>query len=289
LSRPVGTSHGDGRMQITAVWRYPVKSMLGERLARARVDGGGLESDRGLAVIDRTTGLVATAKHPRLWRRLLGYSARADDGRVLVTSPEGWTLEARDPGLADRLSDELGRAVRVSGQRPPGAAVERPDPEDVLDHGVDAAVPAASLEIGQGTPGETFVDYAPVHVITTATLDELGTDHRRYRPNLVLETPPGTRPFVEDEWMGRELHLGAAGGGDLTLRVVLPTPRCAVPTLEHGALPRAPHAVRALMTAHRVDVPGFGVLPCAGAYAQVIRGGVVHVGDAVTVREDDAT
>jgi uncharacterized protein YcbX len=266
-------------MRITTLWRYPVKSMLGERLDEARVEAGGLALDRGLAVIDDATGLVATAKHPRLWRDLLRHSAEVRDGRVLITSPEGWTLDARAAAVDGKLSDRFGRAVRVSAERPEGATVERPDPEDVLDRGVEAVVPAATLEIGQGTPGETFVDYAPVHLITSATLDAIGAEQVRYRPNLVVRTPPGTPAYVENDWVGRELAVG-----EVVLRVVLPTPRCSVPTLEHGALPRAAHAVRTLMTANRVDVPGFGVLPCAGCYAEVVRGGVVRAGDEVIPR-----
>ncbi|MDN5857530.1 MAG: MOSC N-terminal beta barrel domain-containing protein [Pseudonocardia sp.] len=268
-------------MRITTMRRYPVKSMLGEQLDAATLAPAGLENDRGLALIDATTGLVATAKHPRLWRDLLKYSATAAGARVQITSPAGWTRDAADPGVDELLSAELGRPVRICAERPDAATVERPAPEDVLDHGVEAEVPAATLEIGQGSPGATFVDYAPVHLITTATLAEIGTEHLRYRPNLVIQTPPGTPAFVENDWMGREVHVGNGAGDGVVLRLILPTPRCSVPTLEHGPLPRAPHAVRTLMTSNRVDVPGFGVLPCAGAYAEVVRAGVAHVGDDV--------
>jgi uncharacterized protein YcbX len=271
-------------MRITTIWRYPVKSMLGEQVDAARVDAGGIAFDRTLAVVDRVTGAVASAKHPRLWRSLLRYSVHIDAGTVLITSPSGWTLDALGPDVAESLSTALGRPVGISSERGSGAIVERPSPEDVLEHGVDADVPAATLEIGQGSPGTTFVDYAPVHLITSATLDEVGVEHVRYRPNLVLETPPGTPAFVENSWVGRELHVSGAAGTTVVLRICLPTPRCAVPTLEHGTLPRAPHAVRALMAANRVDVPGFGVLPCAGCYAEVVEGGDLQVGATVTLR-----
>jgi uncharacterized protein len=267
-------------MRITAVRRYPVKSMLGEQVEQARLLPGGVEHDRGLALVDSATGLVATAKHPRLWRDLLRFSAAVTDDGVRIAAPAGWTAGATDPETDRLLSDALGRPVRVTADLPEGATVERPAPEDVLDHGVEAEVPAATLEIGQGTPGATFVDYAPVHLITTATLDRIGTEHVRYRPNIVITTPPGTPAFVENDWVGRELTIGRDG---VVLRVVLPTPRCAVPTLEHGTLPRAPHAVRTPMAANRVDVPGFGVLPCAGCYAEVVQPGTVHAGDPVAV------
>jgi uncharacterized protein YcbX len=126
-----------------------------------------------------------------------------------------------------------------------------------------------------GSAADTFVDYAPVHLITTATLERLGVDPVRYRPNLVIESD--TAPYAETSWVGRELTVG-----EVVLRVVLPTPRCSVPTLSHGDRPRAPEALRPLLTDNRVDVPGFGVLPCAGVYAEVVRGGTIRRGDTVT-------
>lgn len=60
--------------------------------------------------------------------------------------------------------------------------VGRPDPEDVIEAGDDADVPYRMLEIGQATPGTNFVDYAPVHLITTATLAGIGVEIIRYRP-----------------------------------------------------------------------------------------------------------
>jgi hypothetical protein len=154
--------------------------------------------------------------------------------------------------------------------------VERPDPEEVLAQGVEAEVEAPTLEISQGTAGDTFVDHSPVHLITTATLDHLGVEALRYRPNLVISAD--VAPFAENDWLGRELTVG-----EVVLRLTLPTPRCSVPTLEHGDLPRNPDALRPLLTGNRVEVPGFGVLPCAGAYAEVVRPGTVRRGDVVTL------
>jgi uncharacterized protein len=270
-------------VRVVSILRYPVKSMLGEQLEEVLLDATGLQFDRGLALVDQESRLVASAKHPRLWRNLLTYSAAIHDDRVLVTSEDGWTHDALDPLVERLLSAKLGRSVGMTAKRPAAATVERPDPEDVLSQGVEAAVPAAMLEIGQGTVGDNFVDYAPVHFVTTATLAEVSTEAVRYRPNLVVETPPGTQAFVENEWVGRELRVTGSNGERTVMRVSLPTPRCAVPTLEHGDLPRAPHAVRRLLDSNRVDVPGFGVLPCAGGYAEVVTGGVVHVGDSVTI------
>ncbi|MEJ2869139.1 MOSC N-terminal beta barrel domain-containing protein [Actinomycetospora sp. OC33-EN08] len=262
-------------MQVSTLTRYPVKSMLGQQVEQAAVGATGLEYDRRYGLIDAETGYVATAKHPRLWRRLLQYSSVHDGGSVRVIAPDGHERAVDDPALADELSADLGRAVTVADARPAGSSVERPDPEEVLAQGVEAEVEAPTLEISQGSEGDTFVDHSPIHLITTATLDHLGIEALRYRPNLVI-TSDDAEPFAENGWVGRELTVG-----DVVLRVVLPTPRCSVPTLEHGDLPRAPKAVTPLMRENRVEVPGFGVLPCAGAYAQVMRGGTLSVGDVL--------
>jgi uncharacterized protein len=250
-------------MRVGMLRRYPVKSMLGEEVA---------------ALVDVETGRVATAKHPRLWRALLQFSAADTAAGVRITLPDGRAVAADDPDVDALLSDVLGRPVRLVAQREEGAEVERPSPEDVLEHGVEAEVPFETLVIAQGAPGETFVDYAPVHAITTATLDRLGVEALRYRPNVVLTTPPGFPAFAENDWVGRELTVGT-----VRLRGSLPTPRCSVPTLAHGDLAREPGAVRPLLSDNRVDVPGFGVLPCAGVYLEVLAGGTVRTGDEATL------
>ena len=264
-------------MQVEAVWRYPVKSMLGERLAEGEVTEAGVTGDRCVAVVDEQTGTVASAKQPRLWRALLSASAELVDGAVQVQLPGQPVLSLDDPQAQDRLSTFLGRRVRTSSTPWPGAAIDRAEPEEVLQEGLDAEVDSPGLVLGEAVPDATFLDYAPLHLITTATLEHLGAEAARYRPNLVLRTPPGTAPYGETGWVGSILTVG-----DVVLRVTVPTPRCAVPVLAHGSLPPDPSALRRLVAENRVDVEGFGVLPCAGAYASVERGGRIATGAVVT-------
>lgn len=274
-------------MHVEAITRYPVKSMLGQPVEQVLVGPTGLADDRGWGLVDDETGRVATAKNPRRWRRLLQYSAVADDHGVVVTSPDGVHRRVEDPALVDELSRDLGRAVSVSSRRSDGAEVERSVPEEVLERGVDAEVSTPTLAIAAGSPGHTFVDHSPVHVIASATLHRLGVDPVRYRPNLVLACEG--EPFVENDWVGHELQVGDDEEG-VVLRIALPTPRCSVPTLEHGPLPRAPEAVRPLMSANLREIPELGAsLPCAGVYAEVVRPGTIRRGDRAVVRAATGT
>jgi uncharacterized protein len=256
---------------VVALRRYPLKSMLGEDVDAVAVTEEGVEGDRAAAVVDVATGMVASAKHPRLWRGLLEFCARWNNGTTQIQMPDGRTLQVDDADADEAISRALGRSVRLVTTRPEHATVGRPAPESVIEAGVDADVPYAHLEIGRGTPGTTFVDFAPIHLFTTSTLAEVGAELVRYRPNLVLDLP-GTTPYAENDWTGRELTVGS-----VVLRILGPTQRCAVPTLVHGDLPRRTDAVRTLMQHNRV--PGAGMQPCLGAYAEVVRAGGVAIGD----------
>jgi MOSC domain-containing protein len=266
----------DVQMHVGSLYRYPVKSMLGEAVDAIAVDEQGVENDRRLALIDQETGRVASAKQARLWRRLLTCSATVDSGRVSIRLPDGEQMSADADEVDARLSELLDRRVRLARSRPAGASVERADPEQVLEFGLDAVVDAPILELAEATPGTSFTDYAPVHVITTATLERIGTEVERYRPNLVIATPPGFPAYAENDWTGRTLVVG-----EVRLRGIGPTPRCVIPTLEHGSLTRDAGALRTPAAENRVPALDMGVLPCAGAYLEVVSGGTIRSGDRV--------
>ena len=263
-------------MHVESLHRYPVKSMLGETLTELFVDDRGAEGDRRFALIDEATGRIASAKQARLWRALLKCSASSVGGEVHIRLPEGTTMATDERDVDEVLSRLLARPVHLIDHRPEGASVERADPEQVLELGTDAEVDAPILEIGQATPGDSFTDLAPLHAITTATLERIGVEALRYRPNLVITTPAGYPAYAENDWAGRTLTVGKT-----RLRTLGATPRCVIPTLEHGPLPRAPHALRTPAAENRVEALGLGVLPCAGAYLEVLEVGIIHAGDPV--------
>jgi MOSC domain-containing protein len=274
---------------VTTLRRYPVKSMLGEDLEAGEVSAAGLAGDRRLAVVSRRTGKIASAKYPRLWRDMLTLSAEVMTGRgaaALITLPGGKAIASTDPGVDEVLSGLLNEPVTLTATPPPGASLDRAVPEAVLRDGIAAAVPATLIEIGAAAPPGTFVDFAPLHLITTATLEriaELSPSRRagleRYRPNIVIGT--GGSGFAENDWLGRELRIG----GDLVLRVIARTPRCAIPTLAHGRLPRDTEALRVVARHNRVSpLPDADPEPCAGVYAEVLQPGRISTGDPVRWR-----
>ena len=277
-TRPVPGDVLAAPMRVAHLRRYPVKSMLGESVSSLLVDECGADGDRRLALLDTATGHVASSKHARLWRGLLTCTASADGGRVTIGLPDGTRVAADEPGIDDLLSRLTGRAVRLIRERPEGATLERPDPEELLEFGLDAEVGGRTLKIAQATPGDSFTDEAPLHAITTATLEHIGVEALRYRPNLVIATPPGYPAYGENDWVGREVAVG-----DARLHVLTVTSRCVVPTLEHGRLPRAPHALRIPAAENQRATGGHGPQPSAGAYLEVLAAGLIRVGDLVSL------
>ncbi|MFI2645309.1 MOSC domain-containing protein [Streptomyces sp. NPDC018610] len=274
---------------VTALRRYPVKSMLGEALTSVDVTPDGLRGDRTHAVLDES-GAIGSAKHPRKWGRLLDCRSRsAGDGAVRVELPDGTHLMAGDPELDQRLTELTSRRVSVSAAAPQRARLERAVPE--YAGGVPDAVRATASVDGTGeritvggTAAGTFFDFGRIHLLTAGSLRRLKAVHpagdfdpRRFRPNLVVDTGDEAG-FAEDAWPGRRLRAGGA-----LFRVLVPTPRCVVPTLAHDELPPDPGVMRAVAREHRVPVLDLGRLACLGVYLDVLEPGTVRLGDPVTV------
>lgn len=268
--------------------RFPVKSMLGEAYEVLAVSARGVTGDRVWAILDEATGKVASAKRAKLWRGLLTCAARTlpggDGDAIEVAMPDGTRHHAGDPVLDGLMSALTGRAVRLISVPPPDAEVDRAHPEAQLAEGLDADVASDILKLGAAVPSSTFLDYAPLHLLTTATLDGLAAapgdpvEDVRYRANVVIRSPSGVAGFVENDWVEGTIRIGAS----VALHIVLQTPRCAILTLTHGPLPPRPGALRAAADRNRVEIPGFGNQPCAGVYAQVLQSGSIRQGDAVT-------
>jgi uncharacterized protein YcbX len=267
---------------VVGLWRYPVKSMMGEELNAAEVTERGVVGDRAFAVVDAATGKVAGAKNPRKWGNFFDYRAAyvepprkgAELPAVLLTLPDGSVVRSDQPDLAQVLSRAFGREVAFAEAQQEGESLARQAEEYWPDMaGLDYRDTVTDWEL----PAGTFFDLAIVHLLTTATLERLRAlypegrfEVRRFRPNIVVATGPDERGFVENGWIGRTITIGE----DLRLRVSGPCPRCVMTTLAQGDLPKDPGILRTAAQHNQANV---------GVYADVIAAGTVRRGDRVTV------
>jgi uncharacterized protein YcbX len=281
----------DGR--IAALWRYPVKSMGGERLEEALLAPDGVPGDRGWAVRDEVRGGIRGAKKiPALMRCRARSVEEPGGGRwpaPEIELPDGTTVRADAEDAAARVGAAVGARITLWPRLP---ASERehyrrgaPDHSDVgaelraiFGREPDEPLPDLSLfppEILEfESPPGTYFDAYPILLLTDATLRRLQAlapdsrvDVRRFRPNLLVATP--AEGFVERDWVGRRVAVGAA-----ELEIVAPCPRCVMITHAFEDLPRDPGLMRTVVREAEQNV---------GVYARVVRPGRVGVGDELRV------
>ncbi|MGH9287814.1 MAG: MOSC domain-containing protein [Acidimicrobiales bacterium] len=289
----------DAMGAVKALWRFPVKSMRGEKVEVADLTQRGLVGDRAYALVDTETGKVMSAKSPRLGQNLLGCRASFIDAPregdeqppVRITLPDGTSILGDAADAEAALSELLGRPVTLERAAPEDFTIDQyhPDIEDLDPAGHRDTVTETRLgsaffaEAGlpSAVPVGAFFDLFPVSVLTTSTLDRLNElrpetrfDERRFRMNIIVDThEPG---FLENDWIGRGLHVGDT----VRLDVAIPDPRCVMTTLAQDELPQDREVLRTLARQNRIEVAG-GLYPCAGVYATVSSAGRIREGDAV--------
>ena len=289
-SEPVGT--------VQALWRFPVKSMLGERVGVVEVGTGGIVGDRAYAVRDRATGKVASAKNPKAWPGLLACRAafiespRPGDELppVRIDLADGDSVLSDAPDVDAVLSRFFGRDVELARAARHGYTIdqyhpdeENYDPQGRRDEVVEVQRGAAFFNergLPSAVPDGSFFDAFPLSVLTSSSLEQLGEfepqsrfDARRFRMNVIVDTTePG---FVENEWVGRTLAIG----DEVRIGVAMPDPRCVMPSLAQGDLPRDTGILKALGH-NRIDVAG-SLYPCAGIYTVVEAPGTIRGNDRV--------
>lgn len=258
----MGETEADSKAGVVSgLYRYPVKSLQGQAEHRLEIDEGGVVGDRMWGLVDVESGRLASAKR---FSALLGGVGHDDS----IEIPGGPRVGLGDVDAADLLSAWLGRKVRVvrAGESGPLSYQMTFDPPNDDAELFDIPAPEGSL-----------VDLAPVHLVTTATLDacaarwpQLNWDVRRFRPNVVVDID--VEPFAENNWVGRDLDVGGA-----VLRVDQPTVRCAMPLRAQPGLTAQPKLFAALNKANPT-MPNH-----LGLYLGVSHPGSINVGDSVTV------
>jgi uncharacterized protein YcbX len=235
-------------MRVLEFWRYPVKSLQGERLDVAEFGPEGIAGDRQWALFDLDTGYGLTAR--RVPELLFAGSRVRPDGGVEVVLPDG-TVTAED----QMISAWLGRRVTL---RAAGSAPGRPRYESPED---DLAETPARWHDWQGAPG-AFHDNADgrVSLVTTGALGNW--DRRRFRANVVLDGAG------EGGLIGSGVRMGG-----VVLDVGDPIPRCVMVTRpQPGGIARD---TSVLKTIHRERGGDLAVA------ALVHRSGIARTGDVL--------
>ena len=235
-------------MQVTKLWRYPVKSLGGQEVATAKVGPNGIAGDRHWGVVDSATGKVLTARRAP---KLLFARAHIDEaGELAITLPDG--ASGRDDGA---LSAWLGSEVRLEES----ADDRRGTFETVFDFEHEDG---AEWFAWDGPTG-SFHDSAKaqVSIVSEATMGDW--DPRRFRANVIVD---GER---EDDLVGHEIEIGG-----VRFEVVKPIDRCVMVTRPQPGIDRDLDVLRTI-SRERAGNLSVG--------ARVVGGDSISVGDEVRV------
>jgi uncharacterized protein YcbX len=234
---------------VEAIFRYPVKSMAGERLEVAKLGWHGLDGDRRLAFrrLEDRSGMpwLTASKLPDLVRFAPEHHQDGAQGDLPthIRTPDGEEL----PVFCEDLTTEVGRRY--------GAPVQMVH----LRHGI--------------------FDEACISVIASDTVREIGRlagrslDVRRFRPNIVVRLLRSV-PFQEDEWVGGVLSFGEREDAP-AIAVTVRDERCSMVNLDPDSANSAPQVMKAVVRANQNN---------AGIYGAVTRIGRLAVGQTVFLR-----
>lgn len=225
-----------------------MSSLTGERLASLSIHEGRIQGDRSHLVVDLKSGETAAPEKVARWKAALMLQAvTGANGQIEVTLPGMWSFIVDDPQLDQALSDHFGFhcGIRARGQ------------------------------VIFTTDGKRFAspryEASALHILSSSTLfslskalPEAGIDVRRFRPNVIVETDD-----AEDSWVGKRFIAGAFQGA-----VTERTKRCGMTMIEQPGLPEYPDILRTIVKTRQRYL---------GVYADAVSGGVISVGDNVSV------
>jgi uncharacterized protein len=278
---------------VAQLWRYPVKSMAGETVTSADLGPLGMRTDRRWALRDEQTKEIWSARNLHVIAQCAAHYVREpqgqDSGPVAIKMPNGSVVESSNPEAGAKISAALGHPLSlwpvVDPTNLPHYRRKARDEAELGQYLVEqfARLPGEPFPDLSKAPPEamefvsqpgTYRDVAPLHVLTTASLEHMAKvnpaaqwDVKRFRPNIVVKTPPELTGLIDAKWVNRVLAIGEA-----RIPLVLGCFRCAMPTLAMPGLPKDPSVLRTIVHEGKQDL---------GLYAAVAQPGTVRVGDPV--------
>jgi uncharacterized protein YcbX len=241
---------------VQRLWRWPVKSMGGERVRALSVGPHGVGGDRAHAVLHEHKGAwkhLTAREAPALLAWTAAYPFNLDAGldpanppHTLVTGPDGRrTWRWGDPRLRSALERDLGRPLELVRD-----VTGMPD-----------------------VPGQVLLTTQATHEALEAEL-ATAIDLRRFRPNFHVELDAPA--WEEPGWAGATVEFS----GGLRLQIAGPCERCAIPTRDPDTREKWPELLSHLAARHEQNL---------GVLARVVAGGRVAEGEAVRIETSDAS
>jgi uncharacterized protein YcbX len=254
---------------VSELWRYPVKSLRGERLREMTVTADGVLGDRAYALRELKYGAIMSAKMwPWMLEMRAGWSGEpnAVGAVVRVETPDGSVIEGDSPRSAEILSDIFTHPVRLERTR----------------QGHISQADIEAIQKGEAfLPQWKFYDEGPLHLLATGTLRHLSRleggdadfDRRRFRPNILVDTGEDPDDFIEDRWLAGVLEIGD------TVRIgdMWPAIRCVMTTHPQEELRHDPAILRTAAQHHQAYV---------GVFAGARVPGVIRLGDPVILSSE---
>lgn len=242
--------------RVKEVWRYPVKSMGGEKLPQAFLGPKGIPGDRSWAVIDTARNEIRSAKK---WPNLMDLNASLDTNDILkdwvvgedvpdvtIHCPDGTRFHGRDANSAERLSTILERSASLAALAPEAdkehyrLARKRTAESVAKELGVlpdesetfvaESMADVLELLGEYATPPGTYFDSFPLHLLTTNSLEYLSSrggfsaSQLQFRPNLLIDGMTTSDGMIENDWLDKKLKIGP-----VVMEVICKTVRCSMP------------------------------------------------------------
>jgi uncharacterized protein len=270
---------------VSGLFRYPVKSMLGENPEEIILSPNGTVGDRAWAIREVSGGIASAKK----WANLLRFRASYDSPPgahelppVTIEFPDGTRIRAADLDASERLSKALGRPIHLERAEPGERSRAEIDPRTIFaDVPVEQIFPDMTRETLPDTfrlMEGAFFDSAPIHVLASGSLQHMKRlcgadsvlDPRRFRPNIVVDTGADTDSFVEDSWIEGILEVGES----VQITAIEPALRCVMTTHAQADLPRDLAILRTTAKYHNAKL---------GVFARIGASGTVGVGDSVVL------
>ena len=280
--------------KLKQIYRYPLKSAVGENTDATTIGKNGVWADRIWALYDlkkeEITGGRKIPKILTLRSKLMASSKASNQLDIEIKFPDGSIKLSSDPDVSECLSSYLDKSVKLFpildksnkkhysiAKKNNSAQLRRLlglNPNDELpDFGEWPLKMLLDKSKYTTIPG-TYFDCDSLHIVSTSSIDTMKKydpqnefEIERFRPNLYIETIPELEGFVEQGWIGHDLKIG-----ETTINCSSPTPRCSIPGASQYGLESNRKVSRSVYRFAQQKI---------GIYAKCPIDGEINIGDEV--------